>query len=447
MNGAESLVRTLVDSGVDLCITNPGTSEMHFVAALDKLHGMRCVLGLFEGVVTGAADGYFRMADRPAATLLHLGPGLANGLANLHNAKKARSGIVNIVGEHATYHLAHDAPLSSDVVGVARPMSDWVHTSTSSRDVARDGALAVQMARTPPGRIATLILPADTAWNEADAPAAAQAASVRPACSPDAVKSAAVALRRGARCALLLGGVGVREPALQLAGRIAARTGCALLSEFNRARLQQDPQAAARRALDELAAVNKSELGDDEQREYTEAALRVGAVRWATQAAVSATEGLHVKLRAGEPGQTCVQLTNGTQRPLAERCTYATVWAASARPSPDGRALALAVQPLEGWTELWVWRRGDEGWTLDVLPPSAAMPGLGYVEFAGWTPGPNRRLLLAREAQAEGRTTRRFEVLTLDTLSAERFASTPQLLAAFGTWADAAWRRDTVSLR
>ena len=216
---------------------------------------------------------------------------------------------------------------------------------------------------------------------------------------------------------------------------------------FNRARLQQDPQAAARRALDELAAVNKSELGDDEQREYTEAALRVGAVRWATQAAVSATEGLHVKLRAGEPGQTCVQLTNGTQRPLAERCTYATVWAASARPSPDGRALALAVQPLEGWTELWVWRRGDEGWTLDVLPPSAATPGLGYVEFAGWTPGPNRRLLLAREAQAEGRTTRRFEVLTLDTLSAERFASTPQLLAAFGTWADAAWRRDTVSLR
>ena len=133
MNGAESLVRTLVDSGGDLSITNPGTSEMHFVAALDKLQGMRCVLGLFEGVVTGAADGYYRMAERPAATLLHLGPGLANGLANLHNAKKARSGIVNIVGEHATYHLAHDAPLSSDVVGVARPMSDWVHTSTSSR--------------------------------------------------------------------------------------------------------------------------------------------------------------------------------------------------------------------------------------------------------------------------------------------------------------------------
>lgn len=135
MNGAESLVRTLVVSDVEVCFTNPGTSEMHFVAALDKVEGMRCVLGLFEGVVTGAADGYYRMAGRPAATLLHLGPGLANGLANLHNAKKAQSGIVNIVGEHATYHIGHNAPLTSDIEGLARPMSDWVRTSKSSRDV------------------------------------------------------------------------------------------------------------------------------------------------------------------------------------------------------------------------------------------------------------------------------------------------------------------------
>ena len=216
---------------------------------------------------------------------------------------------------------------------------------------------------------------------------------------------------------------------------------------FGRARLHQDPQAAARRALDELAAVNKAELGDDEQREYTEAAIRVGAVRWAAQPPLPAGAGLHVQLRSGEPGQTCVQLLDGTQRPQAERCTYGIVWAASARPSPDGRALALAVQTLEGWTELWVWRRADEGWTPDTLPPAAAAPGLGYVEFAGWTPGPNRRLLLAREALADGRPTRRFEVLSLDTLTTERFASTPQLLAAFGPWADAGWKRDTVSLR
>src|SRR5215211_4687122 len=133
MNGAESLVRTLVGGGVNVCFTNPGTSEMHFVAALDKVEGMRCVLALFEGVVTGAADGYWRMRERPAATLLHLGPGLGNGLANLHNAKKANSGIVNIVGEHASYHIKYDAPLTADIEGIARPVSHWVKTSAEAR--------------------------------------------------------------------------------------------------------------------------------------------------------------------------------------------------------------------------------------------------------------------------------------------------------------------------
>ena len=132
MNGAESLVRTLVAGGVDVCFTNPGTSEMHFCAALDRVDGMRCVLGLFEGVVTGAADGYGRMMDNPAATLLHTGPGLGNGLANLHNARKANTPIVNIVGEHATYHIAHDAPLTADIEGIARPVSDWVKTSADA---------------------------------------------------------------------------------------------------------------------------------------------------------------------------------------------------------------------------------------------------------------------------------------------------------------------------
>ena len=136
MNGAESLVRTLVAGGVDVCFTNPGTSEMHFVAALDRVEGMRCVLGLFEGVVTGAADGYFRMKGKPASTLLHLGPGLANGLANLHNAKKANSGIVNIVGQHAVYHIGYNAPLTSDIEGLARPMSAWVKTSPDAKSVA-----------------------------------------------------------------------------------------------------------------------------------------------------------------------------------------------------------------------------------------------------------------------------------------------------------------------
>src|SRR6201999_569180 len=164
MNGAESLVRTLVGGGVAVCFSNPGTSEMHFVGALDRVEGIRCVLELFEGVATGAADGYARMADRPAATLLHLGPGLANGLANLHNAQRARTPMVNIVGDHATYHRQYDAPLTSDVEATARPYSHWVRTSQSSREVVVDCCDAVVAARTPPGGIATLILPADTAW-------------------------------------------------------------------------------------------------------------------------------------------------------------------------------------------------------------------------------------------------------------------------------------------
>ncbi len=168
MNGAESLVRTLVKGGVEVCFANPGTSEMHFVGALDRVEGMRCVLGLFEGVCSGAADGYYRMTDKPASTLLHLGPGLANAAANLHNAKKAGSGIVNIVGEHALYHIKYDTPLTADIEGIARPFSHWVKTSPTSKTVAADGAAAIQAARVAPGQIATLILPADTAWTEAD---------------------------------------------------------------------------------------------------------------------------------------------------------------------------------------------------------------------------------------------------------------------------------------
>src|ERR671938_29532 len=187
MNGAESLVRTLVAGGVDVCFTNPGTSEMHFVAALDRVEGMRCVLGLFEGVVTGAADGYARMADKPAATLLHLGPGMANGLANIHNARRALTPMLNIVGEHATYHLEHDAPLTSDIEGAARPFSDWVLTAANSRSVARDGAAAVAAAMAPPGRVATLILPADASWNEADGPAPLPPVADRPSVAPEAI--------------------------------------------------------------------------------------------------------------------------------------------------------------------------------------------------------------------------------------------------------------------
>jgi acetolactate synthase-1/2/3 large subunit len=238
MNGAESLVRTLVGSGVNVCFSNPGTSEMHFVAALDKVEGMRCVLGLFEGVVTGAADGYYRMTDNPAATLLHLGPGLGNGLANLHNARKAHSGIVNIVGQHAAYHIKHDAPLTSDIEGVARPMSDWVHTAAGPDRLAADVALAVEQARTVPGRVATLIAPADTAWGESAGPSRAKSPAPGRHVDADAVRAGADALRQGAGATLMLGGAALRGKALEWAGRIAAKTGCRLMAEYNNARME-----------------------------------------------------------------------------------------------------------------------------------------------------------------------------------------------------------------
>jgi acetolactate synthase-1/2/3 large subunit len=172
-NGAQALIRTLVDAGVTTCFTNPGTSEMHFVAALDSAPEMRAVLALFEGVATGAADGYARMADKPAATLLHLGSGLGNGLANLHNARKGKVPIVNIVGDHATYHVKYDAQLQSDIETVARNVSPgWVRTSRSTEDLSRDAAEAIAVAKGPPGQVATLILPADVSWGEGGQPAA-----------------------------------------------------------------------------------------------------------------------------------------------------------------------------------------------------------------------------------------------------------------------------------
>lgn len=228
--GAESLVQTFVDAGVDVCFANPGTSEMHFVAALDTNPDMRCVLGLFEGIVTGAADGYGRMSGKPAATLMHLGPGLGNGFANLHNARKARTPMVNVIGEHATYHRQYDAPLSSDVEGLAKTVCHWVKVSESADDVAADGALAVQAALSTPGQVTGLILPADTAWNRTRA-----VAKPLPRLAPRAVEGSAVddcarALRTGEPAVLLVNGfISARRSALL--DRIARATGARWLTD------------------------------------------------------------------------------------------------------------------------------------------------------------------------------------------------------------------------
>ena len=239
MNGAESLLRTLVGSGVEVCFGNPGTSEMHFVAAIDRVEGMRVVLGLFEGAVTGMADGYGRMAEKPAATLLHLGPGLANGLANLHNARRARTPIVNIVGDHATYHAQYDAPLASDVHGFARPVSAWVHSSASARTVASDAAMAVQAALQYPGQIATLILPADAAWLEADRAASALPKPSPATVSTEAIDQAAAALSSSRKTMVLIRGAALKERGLYAAGRVAAATGARIVCDTFAPRCQR----------------------------------------------------------------------------------------------------------------------------------------------------------------------------------------------------------------
>lgn len=238
--GADTLVQTLLKGNVNVCFANPGTSEMHFVGALDRNPTMRCVLGLFEGVVTGAADGYYRIAQKPAATLLHLAPGLGNGIANLHNARKARSGIVNIVGDHATYYAAQESPLSGDVEGLARAVSGWVRTTTSGEHIAQDAAEAVQVASASPGTIATLILPADVSWGTGGEPITAHLAKRRQQVSDGAVAAAVEVLKDGgSSTTLLLGDAGLRGRALELAGLITQATGCRLMSEIHNARVER----------------------------------------------------------------------------------------------------------------------------------------------------------------------------------------------------------------
>jgi acetolactate synthase-1/2/3 large subunit len=263
VNGAQALIRTLVDAGVNRCFSNPGTSEMHFVAALDSVPEMRSVLTLFEGVATGAADGYGRMTGGPAATLLHLGPGLGNGLANLHNARRARVPVLNVVGDHATYHVQYDAPLQSDIESVARNVSGWVRTSTKTSELARDAIEAVGAAIGPPAQVATLILPADVSWEEGAQPATAGERPAPPPVNAAAVERAHNVLNSSRRVAILLGGRALRRGELMAAGRIAAKTGAKLLAETFPTRLERGaglPPVERLAYVPELASVQLSGL-------------------------------------------------------------------------------------------------------------------------------------------------------------------------------------------
>ncbi len=243
MNGAQSLVATLVDQGVDICFANPGTSEMHFLAALENPR-MRSVLCLFEGVATGAADGWYRMKDTPASTLLHLGPGLANGLANIHNARRASSGMVNIVGEHSDSHLKYDPPLASDIEGLARPLSHWVRRAESASTIAWDAAIAVAQASAHPGRIATLILPGNISWQQAatgstQPPLPPRQPAARRAPDMARVEHVARVLRSGEPTLIILANKATHGVALERAGQVAAATGARLGSQFFTARIER----------------------------------------------------------------------------------------------------------------------------------------------------------------------------------------------------------------
>ena len=247
MNGAESVIRTLLEHGVDTCFANPGTSEMHLVQAIDTVPAARAVLCLFEGVCTGAADGFARMRGVPATTLLHLGAGLGNGIANLHNCRRAATPLVNIVGDHAIHHVAYDAPLTSDVEAIARPVSAWVRSSRTSEGAGLDAADAVQAAMAanpdPQGGVATLILPADCAWGPGRAAQKApafDAAIAKPRVPSDVIERAARLI--DAETVLFVDGTGLSERGVLAAGRIAAKTGCEVYSPTFPARVEAGPE-------------------------------------------------------------------------------------------------------------------------------------------------------------------------------------------------------------
>jgi acetolactate synthase-1/2/3 large subunit len=261
MNGAESLLNTLINNDIDVCFTNPGTSEMHFVAALDEVQGMRAVLCLFEGVLSGAAAGYAAMARKPASTLLHLGPGLGNALANIHNAKKGHLPMVNIVGDHATYHLQYDAPLTADIEGIAGPVSHWVYTSRSPDDIARDAAEAVRQAGI--GRVATLMLPADVSWGDNSNGAEGAVEVAPPAPVPASrVDEAISKLQSGKNCMILIGGREVDSQRGLMLSRIGKACGARVSTDVFPARVARGAGTAVLDRLPYLAELAIDHIKD-----------------------------------------------------------------------------------------------------------------------------------------------------------------------------------------
>ncbi len=321
MNGAHSLLSTLVANGVDVCFANPGTSEMHFVAGLDSVPQMRGVLTLFEGVATGAADGYARIADKPAAVLLHLGPGLGNGLANLHNARRAHTPMVVVVGDHATYHKKYDAPLESDIDALAGTVSGWVRRSARPQDVGADTADAITAAGT--GVISTLILPADVSWSDSDQQLVVADPPPPPATDGDGLRAAAKTLRSGEPTVILIGGDATRGPGLSAAVRIAEATGARVLCETFPARLERGAGVPAVERLAYFAEGAAGQLAGAQHLILAGATSPVSFFAYPGKPSDLVPEGCAVHPVAGYRGaatalaQLADELAPGTRAPVA----------------------------------------------------------------------------------------------------------------------------------
>jgi len=342
MNGSQALITSLVDAGVEVCFMNPGTSEMHFVHALDSVPRMRGVLALFEGVATGAADGYARVAGRPAAVLLHLGPGLGNGLANLHNARRAHTPLLCVVGAHATYHARYDAPLESDIAAVARTVSGWVHTSGTTHRVAADAMRAMAAAQADGGQVATLILPADVSWTDGAQTAAPWAPPPLVPAAASAIAAAAEAVAAGEQTMLLLGGRALSAAGLEAASRVAAATGARVLAETFPARMEAGAGVPATRRLAYLAEQAEQQLDGVRTLILAGAASPVSFFAYPGRSSNLVPDGCEVVLLA-ETGQD----VEAALVALADRVAAGTApqLAAYGPPAPEPGPLSVANLP------------------------------------------------------------------------------------------------------
>jgi acetolactate synthase-1/2/3 large subunit len=345
VNGAQALINTLVDGGVDVCFANPGTSEMHFVAALDTVPQMRGVLTLFEGIATGAADGYARIVGRPAAVLLHLGPGLGNGLANLHNARRARVPMVVVVGDHATYHKKYDAPLESDIDALAGSVSGWVHRTSDTADVAADTAEAIAETFAN-NQISTLILPADTSWTDgASLGEKPPRQPKRPDADADAVETVAAVLRSGEPTVLLIGGDATRGAGLTAGARIAEATGTRWYCETFPTRLERGAGIPAVERIPYFAEAVVAQLEGTKHLILAGAASPVSFFAYPGKPSDLVPEGCSVHVLAGPTGAAAALAALADD--IAPGTTAAV--AALSRPQlPTGALTAVSVADVVG---------------------------------------------------------------------------------------------------